>query len=170
MRYKLGFSAVLSAVLICHFSYAALHETVRGPDESPTVINVDGSLVVGGGQALPGFDLGLSTRLASDAPLYIGADFGVYVSTASPSFALIPILGSLYYQFEPYSSVHPLLGVLVGPTISTGGGYSDVNFEALVRPGLNIALGSTSLNMEARFGVIGPNFVFAPQIGATFAM
>jgi hypothetical protein len=147
-----------------------LHESIHGPDESATVWNLDGAMIAGGGDVLPGIEIGLSTRILDSSPLYLGGELGMFLSADRPSYFMMPILASLYYQFEPYSSVHPLLGVLTGPNISTGGGYSTVSFEFLFRPGINIALGRVSLNLEPRFGVIGDNFVFAPQVGAVLAL
>ena len=162
------FALVLS--IISATGFGAIYERVNGPDTAPAVINIDGAIAIFDNTALPGVDIGIAGRIAS-APLYLGGDLSLLFHAADPSFVIMPILGTLYYQFEPYGAVHPLLGVLAGPVISTGGGFSTVRMGVLMRPGMNIEIGRTAaLNIEPRFGVLGDAFVFAPQVGATFAM
>jgi hypothetical protein len=123
------------------------------------------------GNGLPGVNVGLSTRVSDKSPLYLGAELGFFMAMGTPSYDVLPLLGGLYYQFEPTAVVHPLLGVMAGPVITTGGGYSALRLGALVRPGVNFELGkSVVINAEPRFGVVGSTFVFVPEIGAIFAM
>lgn len=170
MRYKLGalfFYFAASTALAA----GGLRETAYGPDTAPTVMNVDAAIITGEGSALPGINIGAAARISDRAPLYLGAELGVFVATESPSYALFPLLGQLYYQFEPAAFVHPLLGVMAGPILSTGGGVAAAQFGVLFRPGLNFELGDRAvLNLEPRFGVFGSSFVFIPQIGAVFAI
>jgi hypothetical protein len=150
---------------------AALVETTGGPDTARTVFDVHGGILTGGGVTAPGFDLGIAGRILDNAPLYLGAQFGAFISASSPSFVEIPLLAELYYQFTPSSGIHPLLGAMVGPILSTGGGLSTAQFGFLLRPGFNFELGHAAvLSLEAPFGVIGSDFVVIPQIGAIFRL
>jgi len=153
------------------FGASALRETANGPDTADSVLNVGGAILSSGGSALPGADVGISVRIADRSPLYAGAELGTFFSLGNASYGVFPILGSLYYQFEPVSALHPLLGAMAGPVFSTGGGVSAGRLAVLFRPGFNIELGRrAAINIEPRFGVIGSSFVFIPQAGAIFAI
>ncbi len=148
---------------------STLRETSRGPDTAPTVANIHAGIISGDGIAEAGIDLGIASRISDTAPLYLGANLGIFVATESPSYALIPLMLNLYYQFEPEAVIHPLLGVMAGPVLATGGGFSTVRLGVLFRPGVNIELGKAAvLSLEPRFGVLGSRFVFIPQVGAIF--
>jgi hypothetical protein len=101
-----------------------LKETARGPDTAITVLNAEAAIMAFDGGALPGANVGLHNRISDPSPLYLGAELGFFVATGATSYAELPLLGSLYYQFEPTAVVHPLLGFMAGPVITTGGGYS----------------------------------------------
>lgn len=153
------------------FGANTLHETAGGPDTAETVLNTGGALMISDGTALPGATVGINTRIVDDAPLYAGAELGTFLATGSNTYALFPLMGDLYYQFQPVAVVHPLVGVMAGPVLSTGGGISTARLGLIFRPGINFELGRrAALNVEPRFGVIGSEFVFLPQVGAVFGI
>lgn len=147
-------------------------DTHRGPAFSSTIMNLQASILTHSGQGAPGFNVGMASQLGTEIPVYIGGEVGMYLETVSPSYAIVPLLGQVYVQFATDATVHPLIGVLAGPVIATGGGDSAAaGLGMLFRPGINIDVGRTAaLNLEARFGVIGSSFVIAPTIGAIVAI
>lgn len=171
IKSKIIWSFILFGGIQGAFAAQTLRETAAGPDTAETVVNVDAAIITGEGAALPGVNLGVATRISNEAPLYLGGEFGAYISTGYSSYALFPFLASMYYQFEPHAVVHPLVGMMAGPVLATGGGVSTARFALMFRPGVNIELGKRAvLNLEPRFGVLGSDFVFAPQMGAVFAL
>ena len=165
---------LVGSLVLCLWASAALGrseliDTARGPDTAVTLVNAEGGIMAYDGGALPGVNVGITTRISDRSPLYMGAELGFFIATANPAYGEFPLLGSLYYQFEPARFVHPLLGVLAGPVISTGGNESTVRFGAFFRPGVNFELGDRAvLNVEGRFGVVGSTFVFLPEAGVIF--
>ena len=150
---------------------AELRETAGGPDTANTVVNLNGAILVSDGTAAPGVNVGINTRISEEAPLYAGAELGTFLATGNNSYAVLPFMGDIYYQFQPVAVVHPLVGIMAGPVLSTGGGFSTARLGLIFRPGLNFELGKrAALNVEPRFGVIGSEFVFIPQVGAVFAL
>ncbi len=147
-----------------------IRETTGGPDTAPLVLNVAAGLLTSGASASPGMVVGINSRITHRGPIYLGGEFGAYVVTRSPAYAMFPLLASGYVQFELSSGVHPLLGAMIGPVFSTSGG-SSAQLEILFRPGLNFELGRNFvLNMEPRFGVMGSSFIFVPQLGVILAI
>lgn len=147
-----------------------IKETTGGPDTAPLVMNIAAGIIASNGSATPGAVIGLNTRLTERGPIYLGGEFGAFVATGTPSYAMFPLLASGYYQFELGTGVHPLLGAMVGPVFSTAAG-SSVQLELLFRPGFNFEVGRRFvINVEPRLGVIGSSFVFVPQLGVILAM
>jgi hypothetical protein len=145
-------------------------ETATSPSEAATVMNIDVILGVSSGAQLPGVDVGIAARMGS-RPIYFGANFGILDHGSDPTYLLVPLLGSVYYQLEGQGNLHPLLGLMAGPVFTTGGGFDAVRLGLLIRPGINLALGNiAAINFEPRFGLIGSSFAFLPQLGATFAL
>ncbi len=146
-----------------------LVETVHGPDTARTVMNLDGAIMATDGQDAAGVNIGIAQRLEAATPLYIGAELGSFLTTGASTHVIFPLLGQAYYQLEFKSVVHPLIGVMAGPVISTGENDFTIDLGAFIRPGMNIELGRKAvLNLETRLGVIGSTFVFMPQVGAIF--
>lgn len=162
---------LLGSLVLCFAASIAsgateLVDTANGPDTASSVLNAEAGLLGNEGGALPGANVGVSTRISGSSPLYLGAELGFFVAAGTPSYGEFPLLGSLYYQFEPTKFIHPLLGVMAGPVISTGGNQAAMSFGAFFRPGFNFELGERAvLNVEPRFGVVGSSLVFLPEIG-----
>jgi len=167
LRLSLALGILISASAIGR----NLTTTFTAPSTAPTVLNLDGGMMIGGGDALPGAEIGISSRISDDMPLYLGAEFGAFLRGESPSYAVFPLMPTIYAQFQVSPRVRPILGVIAGPVISTGGGFSSVRFGFFGRPGINFDLGRTaSLKIETRFGVIGSTVIFLPEVGAVFAI
>jgi hypothetical protein len=146
-----------------------LVETVHGPDTAPTVMNLDGALLASEGDSAAGATIGIAQRLNAATPLYIGAELGLFLTTGYSTYTIAPLLGQAYYQLELKSVIHPLIGFMAGPVISSGGTDSTLQLGAFFRPGINFELGKSAvLNLESRLGVIGSNFVLMPQVGVIF--
>ena len=138
---------------------------------SPMIMDIDGGVMLGG-NALPGVDVQFTSRLNTSARLYAGVEVGFFFSSGTGSTAaIIPILASLSTEFDLSTTVHPMLGISLGPTLSTGGGFSTARFTALFNPGVRFEIGgSTELNAQVRFGAVGSVFVVLPQLGVSFAI
>ena len=94
-----------------------------------------------------------------------------FFSGTGSTGVVIPILASLSTEFDASNTVHPMIGISIGPTLSTGGGFSTARFTVLVNPGMRFDLGSaTELNAQVRFGAVGSAFVVLPQLGISFAI
>lgn len=163
---------LLLALLIIQCQAARADITSAAFPESPYQLDLNGGVMTGGASALPGLDAQVSARLGASVPLYLGAEVGMFFAAGNPSSAtLIPILGTLYTSFAVSQGVGLRLGASVGPVLATGGGTSGTALAVLFDPTLLFALGSQLLvNVQARFGVIGANFVAIPQLGLTFVI
>lgn len=161
---------LIAALLASYASHVygsnVLITTPGGPDTARTLFNSQAALLALDNSILGGLNFGINGRISNHNPLYLGAEAGAFISNTSPTYAILPLLGSLYYQFEPNEGVHPLLGVLAGPIIATGGTVPAVRMGLFFRPGINFEISKSAvLNIEARFGVLGSSFVFAPALG-----
>lgn len=168
---KLG-QALLSVVLLV-FSMSANAVTTRTQDSvirygSPTQLALKAGILAGAGDALPGMEVQIATRLNTDAVLYGGVESGLYFYSGVESAAVIPILGTLFTRFTANPNIHPTLGVSAGPALTTGAGFSTARFMLLFNPGIEFDLGGAELAALARFGVLGSTFIAAPQLGIIF--
>lgn len=151
---------------------ATTHTTSTNVVLAPYYLDANAGVLVGGGDGLPGVDVRLNGRLNTEVPLYFGGEVGLFFfSNYAASGAVIPILGNLTTVFNSNRRIRPLLGASVGPVISTGSGYSTARFALLINPGVNFDLSREfSMNVLARFGVIGSTFVALPEVGLSFAI
>lgn len=139
---------------------------------TPVIMDLDGGLIVGGGNALPGIDLQVTARLSTSARLYGGGEFGLFFfSGTGGSAVVIPILASISTEFAGSDKIHPMIGISLGPTLSTGSGFSTARLTFLINPGIRMDIGgATELNAQVRFGAMGSAFVVLPQFGISFAI
>lgn len=164
------FKAFVAAALVLTSSAHALTASSEEPifRTAPILMDVNAGVLVGGGDALPGMNASVKARLNTDVPLYLGAETGLFFFSGG---AVIPILGTLSTEFTASRDIHPVVGVSVGPSLATGGGYSTARFTLLFNPGIYVDLSrNMALNVLARFGVIGSTFVALPQLGLIFAI
>lgn len=119
--------------------------------------------------------------------LYVGADLGLnFWSFTSVSGATaqvssravgVQLLPTAIFRFDvaDNSAVHPYLGVSIGPNLyfETVGDTSDSSllFEALFRPGMYMGLTrDVALNLEAKLGLLGGDFIFLPVVAAGLSL
>lgn len=138
-----------------------------------------------------GFGLGatFTFHMQKPVPFWLGLETGFYTastSTSSGTFAAstrlnnFPILGTAIYHFDiaslpfrPYAGLSLGLGIVSGrATVATvSGGSSSVEFQFLVRPGVEGHLNDKlNWHAEAKFGSLGGSFVFIPQAGVIFSL
>ena len=127
-------------------------------------LTVAPAIIVAHGAA-PGVNVQLSAKVLRDAPLFVTVDLGPFFETGYYGGVVFPILFGAEYQFDlPGTTVHPLIGVNLGPVV-----YRYTVFGMLIRPGLNIDLAhNLQFNIETRLGAMGSAFVFMPVFGLRF--
>ena len=163
---------------------ATSHITVGSPDtttrstskvnllkETPITLDLAAGVAVFNGTSMPGFNVGLYTRLIKTTPVYFGLETSAFFDTVGTQSALVPVLAGTYVEFEISNKVKSTLGLLAGPTFannSVSGNFTA--FSLLFRPGVNFSLAqNVGLDLQARFGVIGSSFVCIPQLGTAIS-
>lgn len=139
-----------------------------------------------------GVGINMSIAFHTGIPLYVGFDTGFHrwsESQSSDSVSIdatltsIPLLATAYYRFDiPGSTVHPFMGISLGPSINIGsakisvsstsesGSATKVFFEGLLRAGIDLDLASDfALSLEPKLGLLKDEFVFLPQVNAVFS-
>lgn len=177
----------------CIVSGAALAAPANPPAQTkaavPAINEGTGDVYLSAGLGLPIYDgnlgwgvqLGGLTRATADQPLYVGADIGLnFWSFSSPSggpsssATSVQLLPTAIYRFEwaGMPSVHPFLGLSVGPNIYKAKGTdSRVLFQALVRPGVYTDISKTvALMIEPKFGILRSDFIFLPTVSAVISL
>ena len=139
-----------------------------------TVLSVGPSLHINGdanGKALPGLNFTAVTTAAPGVPLYIGVDTGFFFDNDPKFNGVLPVLGTMYYEFPTGAAVRPVLGVCAGPAFGLGDNQHSARFAMLIKPGLNIHMAETvGLTIESKVGNIGSTFIYMPQIAANFTL
>lgn len=139
-----------------------------------TVLGVGPALHINGdvkGKALPGMNFTAVTTAAPGVPLYVGVDAGFFFNNDPKFNGVLPVLGTMYYEFPTGASVRPVLGVCAGPVFGLGDNQDSARFSMLIKPALNIHMAETvGLSIESKVGVIGSTFVYLPQISAHFTL
>lgn len=100
------------------------------------------------------------------------AGIGPNVASSATALTIAP---TAIYRFDVWESVHPYIGLTLGPTF-----YSqDVNgtrsnrllLQIAARPGVFTALSdSISLQAEGKLGLLGGDFFFNPHVNVSFAL
>lgn len=137
-----------------------------------TMLSVGPALEIqGSDKALPGFNFTAVTSAASGVPLYVGAEAGFFF-TNDPKFnGVLPVMGTMFYEFPTGAATRPFLGVSAGPVFGVGENQTSARFGMLLKPGLNIKMAPTvGLTIESRIGVFGSQFVYLPQVAAHFTL
>lgn len=136
-----------------------------------TILSVGPAIdIPGSNKALPGMNFTAVTSAAPGVPLYVGVDAGFFFKN-DPFIGELPILGTLYYEFVTGGATRPVLGVSAGPVFGVGNNPESARFGMLLKPGVNIRMADTvGLTLESRIGVFGSQFVYLPQISASFAL
>ena len=135
------------------------------------------------------FGVGAATSITfyTANALFVGFETGFYRWSArsstgflSASMTSIPLMATILYRFSISDSpLHPYAGVAAGVSITFGsvtfgsssGSGSALNFEGLLRPGLELEVTPTmALYFEPKFGLLDSNFLFLPQVGAAFSL
>lgn len=81
----------------------------------------------------------------------------------------MPILGTVVYQFAADGSVHPYIGLSIGPSISISN--ASTTFGMLLRPGLSFAINnSMDFALEGRFGAFDGIFFINPLANLAFKL
>ncbi len=171
---KLVFAGILFLVSF-QTALAVPPATSAGTTEalvSPYYVDADAGILVGGGDGLPGFNVRLNGKINTETPLFLGGEVGLFFfSNYYSSGVVVPILANLTTVFSATRQIRPQIGVSAGPVISTGDGYSTARFGLFLNPGATFDLSrDISMNVLARFGIIGSNFVALPELGLSFAI
>ncbi len=137
-----------------------------------TVLSVGPALnIQGAGKALPGLNFTAVTAAAPGVPLYIGVDAGFFFNNEPNFNGVLPVLGTMYYEFPTGAATRPMLGVSGGPVFGIGENQESARFGMLLKPGLNIRMADTvGITIESRIGVFGSTFVYLPQVSAHFML
>lgn len=169
--YRFAFAFIALSLVSNTFAATTKSETSVLHREAPTLLAVKTGFIVGDGEALPGVNAQVVGRLNTEFPFYGGAEMGMFIySETGASAAVIPVLGTIFTEFEASRTIHPTLGVSAGPAFSTGAGLSAARFSLLFDPGIHFALGGADLLAQVRFGVLGSTFVALPQLGFAFSI
>ncbi|MBI3295939.1 MAG: hypothetical protein HYZ71_14530 [Deltaproteobacteria bacterium] len=129
--------------------------------------------IPGASKALPGIEFSAVTAAAPSVPLYVGVDASFFFTTdtANKFVGSLPILGTMYYEFQTGGAVRPKLGVSAGPVFGIGDNQQSARFGMLATPALHIRMAETvGITIESKIGVFGSEFVYMPQVAAHFAM
>jgi hypothetical protein len=137
---------------------------------APAVLDLGAGMVMASRLPMPGVNIQIAARLNTSVRLYAGGELGLFIYPMfGASNVFIPILGTVFSEVDISDKVHPTMGISTGPTLSLGGEYSYAQFAFLLNPGVRISLKQNmDLNLLARFGMIGSQFVVIPQLGASF--
>ncbi len=100
------------------------------------------------------------------------AGIGPVTSTSATALTIAP---TAIYRFEIWESVHPYIGVTIGPTFYTssvnGVSNNRLLLQMVARPGIFTALSkSISLQAEGKVGTLGGDFYFNPHANIAFAL
>lgn len=159
------FFLVTTALMAAPMGSSSVHGTVAN-----TVLSVGPALDIrGAGKALPGMNFTAVTSAAPGVPLYVGVDAGFFFNNEPKFNGELPVLGTMYYEFQTGGSIRPVLGVSGGPVFGVGDNAESARFGMLMKPGVNIRMAETvGVSIESRIGVFGSTFVYLPQVAAHF--
>lgn len=158
--------------------------------ESTFFLSAGPGLAMHGGNLGWAINFGALSQMSGHQNLFYGLDAGLNfwsfqaatapIASISTSATGVQLLPTVLYRFEIAGpSIFPYIGLSVGPNLylerqSLGGGTqtnTTLYLESLVRPGFFTQLGKTvSLQVEAKFGLLGTNFIFLPQANVVFAL
>jgi len=196
MKRKLQFAA-LSMLTLSPLAFADIGENLDGNKSAiqETIPDSKGSqglyLSAGFGPAFYAGSSGWGLNVNALIPLkegtgfYVGAEasamfwgfsspagIGPVTSTSATALTIAP---TAIYRFEIWESVHPYIGVSIGPTFYTsnvdGVGNNRLLLQVVARPGVFTALANNiSLQAEAKIGTLGGDLYFNPHANIAFSL
>jgi hypothetical protein len=185
----LTLATCLGGTLPAAESAKVIQETIPGENNRDSTF-----LTLGPGLAIYQGSVGwtVNVGLLKEAPeilpnLFYGLDFAInfYGSTVNPnpniskvSASSLQLLPSAIYRFDVARSygIFPYIGLSVGPNVyfsknAVNNSSAALYFELLLRPGFFTTISRTvSLNVEAKLGTLGGEFIFLPQANFVFVL
>lgn len=122
------------------------------------------------GRTSTGMALGVSGRVAPEAPLYLGFDLAYFnrEENGSRVHTVLPTL-STTFSFVDEGEARPYLGFGVGPALTVNGGNRRLDVTASIKIGLDLLLDEeTGFNLEAGTVMVGRKHYFAPRANLLF--
>ena len=158
-------------------------EAIPSPSSSDIFLSVGPGMAFQKGNTGWSLNAGGVRQLEPGSPIFIGADLALsmfsYSMFGAPSTGgtglLVAPTAFYRFSFPSQTMFYPYLGLSVGPQFyferGNGASNASVYFSALLRPGVFTKLtNQVALNLEPKFGVIGGDLVFLPQIQAVFTL
>ena len=120
----------------------------------------------------PGFHFGIHTQLVEEIGLLAGVDFNAFfVSNQQASAVVLGTLPTVFFEWHATDSIHPLLGIEIGPVFGVGDAAKALELAFLLKTGVNVDVTPLlAFNLELRMGVVGSLPSVIPHLGATFAL
>ncbi len=166
------------------------HHITSTPDwrfsAGPGMVFYGGNLAKSTGTGTAGYalNIGALTGLSGYENIMVGADLGfnswsydVGTPGANPSASGVQVLATVIYQFPSIfiPELRPFAGLSAGPFVyvakTPGSNDSTLYLEVLLRPGLLYQASSElAFGLETKFGILGTDFVFAPQLNINLSL
>jgi len=152
----------------------------------PGMVVYGGNLAQTTGNGSVGYALnfGALTHLSEYDSILVGVDLGINswsfdtgFTSSNTSATGIQMLATCVYQFPSVflNELRPYAGISAGPYVYIAkiptSNDSTLYLEALIRPGLLYqASNDLAFGLETKFGILGTDFVFAPQLNVNLSL